>query len=259
MCAVPARGRLVWAAAGSLMLHAVGLAVLWRTLVPHSVLPAPSQVPPPAMLWVALAPAPAPAPAPAFAVPGETDKAAGRAPQRQEPEGLPQRPSSGRCRETRAPSMASPALSAPEAAVVAMPGPPASAAQPQAAPGPDAVVRALERERAWQRRQGRARAPQSWGDEAAIAMGAGTVVRDRAGPGGSRTTKVSGPWATIAWSCPPSTSRRPWAPRRAWRLHVPVADVIGLLSPDSSRSLVPRSLVPATPGQARGVTPCLSH
>ncbi len=202
-CAAPARQRLVWAVAGSLMLHGVGLAVLWRTLVPQSVLPAPSQVPPPAMLWVALAPPPAPAPAPAFAVPGETGKAAGA-----------RTAAPGTRRLTTAaivrplpigrvpPPMASPALSAPEAAVVAMPGPPASAAQPQAAPGPDAVVRALERERAWQRRQGRARAPQSWGDEAAIAMGAGTVVRDRAGPGGSRTAKVSGPWGDYCVELP---------------------------------------------------------
>ena len=202
-CAAPARQRMVWAVAGSLMLHGVGLAVLWRTLVPQSVLPAPSQVPPPAMLWVALAPPPAPAPAPAFAVPGETGKAAGA---RTAAPGTRRLATAAIVRPLPIgrvpPPMASPALSAPEAAVVAMPGPPASAAQPQAAPGPDAVVRALERERAWQRRQGRARAPQSWGDEAAVAMGAGTVVRDRAGPGGSRTTKVSGPWGDYCVELP---------------------------------------------------------
>ena len=203
VCAAPARQRLVWAVAGSLMLHVAGLAVLWRTLVPQSVLPAPSQVPPPAMLWVALAPPPAPAPAPAFAVPGETGKAAGA---RTAAPGTRRLATAAIVRPLPIgrvpPPMASPALSAPEAAVVAMPGPPASAAQPQAAPGPDAVVRALERERAWQRRQGRARAPQSWGDEAAIAMGAGTVVRDRAGPGGSRTAKVSGPWGDYCVELP---------------------------------------------------------
>ncbi len=202
-CAAPARQRLVWAVAGSLMLHGVGLAVLWRTLVPQSVLPAPSQVPPPAMLWVALAPPPAPAPAPAFAVPGETGKAAGA---RTAAPGTRRLATAAIVRPLPIgrvpPPMASPALSAPEAAVVAMPGPPASAAQPQAAPAPDAVVRALERERACQRRQGRARAPQSWGDEAAVAMGAGTVVRDRAGPGGSRTAKVSGPWGDYCVELP---------------------------------------------------------
>ncbi|PVY57070.1 hypothetical protein C8D04_2343 [Simplicispira sp. 125] len=78
VCAAPVRQRLVGAVAGSLMLHAIGLAVLWRTLVPPPVLPTPSQVPLSAMLWVALAPTPTPVPAPAAGVvPGETGESAG--------------------------------------------------------------------------------------------------------------------------------------------------------------------------------------
>jgi len=203
-CAVPARQRLVWAVAGSLMLHGVGLAVLWRTLVPQSVLPTPSLVPPPAMLWVALAPTPTPVPAPAAGVvPGETGEAAGArsaAPRarRLATAAIVQPLPRGRVRQPAA----SPEMQAPVAAAVSMPSPPASTAQPQAAPGPDAVVRALERERAWQRRQGRSRAPQAWDGEASATLGAGAVVRDLRGPGGSRTAKVSGPWGDYCVELP---------------------------------------------------------
>jgi len=195
----PAHQRLVWAVAGSLMLHAIGLAVLWRTLVPPPVLPTPSQVPPPAMLWVAPTPTPVPAPA-AGVVPGETGEAAGarsaapRAMRRATVATVRPLPR-GRVRQsTASPERETPVVAAAASAPAPAPSLPASAAQPQAVLRPDVVALALARERAWQRRQGLGHAPQTWAGEVPATMGAEAVVRDLRGPGGSRTAKVSGPW-----------------------------------------------------------------
>ena len=206
MCAAPARRRLVWAVAGSLMLHVVGLAVLWRTLVPLSArLPPGVRVPPPTMLWVAITPTPTPTPTPVSTavVPGETGEKAGAhsvplGARRLATAAIVRPLPSARVRQ----STASPEIEAPVTAAISMPSRPASTAQPQAAPGPEAVVRALERERAWQRRQGLAHAPQTWGSEAPVTMGAGAVMRALRGPGGSRTTKVSGPWGDYCVELP---------------------------------------------------------
>lgn len=208
-CAVPARQRLVWAVAGSLMLHGVGLAVLWRTLVPQSVLPTPSLVPPPAMLWVALAPTPTPVPAPAAGVvPGETGEAAGArsaAPRamRRATVAIVRPLPRGRVRQsTASPERETPVVAAAASAPAPAPSLPASAAQPQAVLRPDVVALALARERAWQRRQGLGHAPQTWAGEVPATMGAEAVVRDLRGPGGSRTAKVSGPWGDYCVELP---------------------------------------------------------
>lgn len=206
-CAVPARQRLVWAVAGSLMLHGVGLAVLWRTLVPPPVLPTPSQVPPSAMLWVAPTPTPVPAPA-AGVVPGETGEAAGArsaAPRamRRATVAIVRPLPRGRVRQsTASPERETPVVAAAASAPAPAPSLPASAAQPQAVLGPDIVAHALARERAWQRREGLGRVPQAWDGEASATMGAGAVVRDLRGPGGSRTAKVSGPWGDYCVELP---------------------------------------------------------
>lgn len=202
MCAAPARQRLVWAVAGSLMLHVVGLAVLWRTLVPPPARPSPgAQVQPPAMLWVAIAPTPAPVST--AVVPGEAGETVGArsatpSARRLATAAIVRPLLRARVRQ----STASPEMETPVTVVISAPSLPASGAQPQAAPGPDAVVRALEQERAWQRRQGLARAPQTWGREAPVTMGAGAVVHDLGGPGGSRTTRVSGPWGDYCVELP---------------------------------------------------------
>lgn len=206
-CAVPARQRLVWAVAGSLMLHGVGLAVLWRTLVPPPVLPTPSQVPPSAMLWVAPTPTPVPAPA-AGVVPGETGEAAGArsaAPRamRRATVAIVRPLPRGRVRQsTASPERETPVVAAAASAPAPAPSLPASAAQPQAVLGPDIVAHALARERAWQRLQGLGHAPQTWAGEVPATMGAEAVVRDLRGPGGSRTAKVSGPWGDYCVELP---------------------------------------------------------
>lgn len=207
VCAAPARQRLVWAVAGSLMLHGVGLAVLWRTLVPQSVLPTESQVQPPAMLWVALVPATTPVPAAAVAVPSETAGARSATPGgRRLATAATIRPvPRGHVRQsTASPEMETPVAAAAAAAAASASAPslPASAAQPQAVLGPDVVARALARERDWQRRKGLVHAPQTWAREAPATMGAEAVVRDLRGPGGSRTTKVSGPWVDYCVELP---------------------------------------------------------
>jgi hypothetical protein len=206
-CAVPARQRLVWAVAGSLMLHGVGLAVLWRTLVPQSVLPTESQMQPPAMQWVALVPTPVPAPA-AGVVPGETGEAAGArsaAPRamRRATVAIVRPLPRGRVRQsTASPERETPVVAAAASASAPAPSLPASAAQPQAVLRPDVVALALARERAWQRRQGLGHAPQTWAGEVPATMGAEAVVRDLRGPGGSRTAKVSGPWGDYCVELP---------------------------------------------------------
>ncbi|QLA81683.1 hypothetical protein EXV95_14135 [Acidovorax sp. JMULE5] len=76
---------------------------------------------------------------------------------------------------------------------------------PLAAPNMDDVARALQRERAWQRRQG-AQQPQPphqrWEVAPAGALGSGIAERDLRGAEGRRTVQAAGPWGTYCVELP---------------------------------------------------------
>ncbi|MBT9443198.1 MAG: hypothetical protein IV087_15110 [Acidovorax sp.] len=76
---------------------------------------------------------------------------------------------------------------------------------PRAAPSMDDVAWALQRERAWQRRQG-AQQPQPphqrWEVAPAGALGSGIAERDLRGAEGRRTVQAAGPWGTYCVELP---------------------------------------------------------
>jgi hypothetical protein len=268
MCAAPARGRLVWAAAGSLMLHAVGLAVLWRTLVPHVRLACPpeSRVPPPAMLWVALAPTPAPAPAPAF-----YGSRAGR--NRQSGWGA-HRTAGGpkACHGGHRPAAAECAR-APihwQALPLRRPRPP-PCGDARSGPLPPRSRRPHLDRRQWCARWS-GRAPGSAGkggpmrrkpgasEAAIVTMGAGAVVRDLRRTWGLTHHQGVG---TVGRLLRGAALRRPASGHGGSAPHGSCAHLSLTSSvcchPIQADHLCRGPSSRAAPGQARGVTPCLSH
>ncbi|RQO80980.1 hypothetical protein DBV10_16225 [Acidovorax sp. FJL06] len=186
---------------GALLLHGLALVVLWRT--PGPTRPAPGPGAAPAMVWVAIAPPPSPSPSqPSPSVtPGARSAAVASRP-------VGRARSSAPAPEHRAPpaSAGADVREAP-AALVALPAPLAPASRPEGpppAPGLDDVARVLQRERAWQRRQG-ALSPQRWEVAPAAvgaALGADAAERDLRGADGRRTVEVTGPWGTYCVELP---------------------------------------------------------
>ena len=201
--------RLAWAVGGALLLHGLVLAVLSRS--DGALRTSPERSDAPAMVRVTLVPLPA-STAPSEPLPAAVPQPA--APTRSAtPVASGQGPKQAVTRSGR-PIAVEPA--APDGSVegltAALPVAPAPRAPasgpgdaPRAAPSMDDVAWALQRERAWQRRQG-AQQPQPphqrWEVAPAGGLGSGIAERDLRGAEGRRTVQAAGPWGTYCVELP---------------------------------------------------------